>query len=293
MHSPLQINDFRWKETGLWLLKVVVLAGCVYYISQALGHRSYEGVAWQELKRGRLWLLSGLVLLLVPLNWYLEVVKWRICVAPLTQITSRQALWSVLRGLSLNWVIPFTLGDFIGRSLNLPKNKGAIRANLVNRFASLWTTLFMFALASMFYWPDHSVWTKAGVLLTLIMLVFAIIWDKHYSMINKLKLLAVSSFRYLVFSLQFGLLLFHFCPDLSNTLLMAGIPVVFLIRTLAPSLLGALGVREAAVIWTFAAYTALPGSLLVASLFLWLFNLVLPSLVGLLPILAYRFKLTA
>lgn len=275
------------------MLKVVVLAGCVYYISQALGHRSYEGIDWQAMKSGRLWLLSTLVLLLVPLNWYLEVMKWRICVAPLTPITSRQALWSVLRGLSLNWVIPFTLGDFIGRSINLPKNKGAIRANLVNRFASLWTTLFMFALASMFYWPDQGVLTKAGFSLTIVIVVFALRWDKHYAISDKVKLLVISSFRYLVFSLQFGLLLFHFCPDLSLTLLMAGIPVVFLIRTLAPSLLGALGVREAAVIWTFATHSALPGNLLIASLFLWLFNLVLPSMVGLLPILAYRFKLSA
>ena len=293
MHSPPQINDFRWKETGLWLLKVVVLAGCVYYIVRALGHRSFEGFNWQELNTSQLWLLCTLVLLLVPLNWYLEVIKWRLCVQPLTQISSTQALWSVLRGLSLNWVIPFSLGDFIGRSLNLPKTKGTIRANLVNRFASFWTTLFMFGVGSMFYWPGQSGVIGAGLALIIIVLIGALHWDKAYTLTIKLRILSMSLIRYVVFSLQFGALLFHFCPDIPLEVLLAGIPVVFLIRTLAPSLLGALGVREAAVIWTFSAFTVHPASLLVASLFLWLFNLVLPSLVGLLPVLAYRFKFSA
>lgn len=293
MRSPLQINDFRWKEPGLWLLKVIVLVGCIFYISQALGNQSFEGFDWQALNTGRLWLLCVMVLMLVPLNWYLEVVKWRLCVQPLTKITSKQALWSVLRGLSLNWVIPFTLGDFIGRSLNLPKTKGTIRANLVNRFASLWTTLFMFGIASVFYWPSQTLFVGIGLFVVLMILIGAILWDDIYSLPVKMKILLTSSIRYLVFSLQFGLLLFHFCPEIPVLKLIAGIPVVFLIRTLAPSLLGALGVREAAVIWTFTAFTAQPANLLVASLFLWLFNLVLPSLVGLLPVLAYRFKLSA
>ncbi len=271
----------------------MVLVCCVFYISQALGSRSFDGFDWQTLNTGRLWLLCALVLMLVPLNWYLEVVKWRLCVLPLTKITSKQALWSVLRGLSLNWVIPFTLGDFIGRSLNLPKTKGTIRANLVNRFASLWATLFMFSIGSVFYWPDHTLLTGLGVLMALVILVTAIVWDDTYSLVVKLKILLTSSLRYLVFSLQFGWLLFHFCPEIPIGSLMAGIPVVFLIRTLAPSLLGALGVREAAVIWTFTAYATEPANLLVASLFLWLFNLVLPSMVGLVPVLAYRFKLSA
>lgn len=271
----------------------MVLAGSIFYITQALGERSFEGIDWRVLNSGRLWLLCVMVLILVPLNWYLEVVKWRLCVKPLTEITSKQALWSVLRGLSLNWVIPFTLGDFIGRSLNLPKTKGTIRANLVNRFASLWTTLFMFCIGSVFYWPIQTLLTGGGVLLMIMILVGAIIWDDTYSLPIKLKILLASNLRYLVFSIQFGLLLFHFSPEIPLATLAAGIPVVFLIRTLAPSLLGALGVREAAVIWTFTAFTSQPANLLVASLFLWLFNLVLPSMVGLLPVLAYRFKLSA
>ncbi len=290
MRSPLQINDFRWKETGLWLLKVGVLVGCIFYISQALTGRTLQGLSWSEINDFRLWLLCAMVVLLVPLNWYMEIIKWRICVEPLQQMSTTQALWSILRGLSLSWVIPFSLGDFIGRSLNLPKNKGTIRANLVSRFASLWTTLFMFVLGSMFYWSDLKVLAGVGLFLLLIGVITALILDRTYSTRNKLKILITSVFRYLIFSLQFGLLLFHFCPEVPTDVFLSGIPVVFLIRTVAPSILGALGVREAAVIWTFAPFVSNPTGLLIASLFLWLFNLVLPSLVGLWPVLAYRFK---
>lgn len=293
MHSPLQINDFRWKETGLWLLKVAVMVGCVFYILEALGNRAFETLSWKELVSGRLWMVSVVVLILVPINWYLEVVKWKLCVKPLIRISSKQALWSVLRGLSLNWVVPFTLGDFIGRSLDLPNTKGAIRANLVNRFASLWVTMLMFGIGAVFFCPAHQLLSFSGLVLIILILVGAMTWDDHYPVSVKLKILLISVTRYLVFGLQFGLLLFHFCPEIPMTVLLSGMPVVFLIRTLAPSLLGALGVREAAVLWTFSAFTDFPANLLMASLILWMFNLVLPSLVGLLPVLSFRFKLSA
>lgn len=293
MHSPLQINHFRWKDKGLWLLKAVVLVGCVFYISKALSGRSFIGFNWQALNSIQLWLYCTLVLLLVPFNWLLEVIKWKLCVVPLSQLSTRQSLRAVLTGLSLNWIIPFTLGDFIGRSLNLPKTKGVLRANLVNRFTSLWTTLLMFGIASYYYWPDEILFTGFGLLLLVGALLFAMSWDKTYHFTAKLKIVGTSVLRYLIFSLQFALLLFYFCPEIPVVTLMAGIPVVFLIRTLAPSMLGALGVREAAVIWTFAAYATNPASLLLASLFLWAFNIVLPSIVGLFPVITYRYKWAA
>ena len=293
MHSPLQINDFRWKEVGLWLIKVLVLGLSVYYIYKALSGIEPWRLTISVSVFQSSWKVALLVLLLVPANWWLEIRKWKCCVKPLGQTTTQWATWSVLRGLSLNWVIPFTLGEFIGRSLGLPKTKSTIRVNLVNRFVSMWVTLAAGIVAGVFFWPEYRYVTLAAFLVVLAILIWAIHWDQVYVLRDKLTIVLLAVLRYLVFSFQLGVLLHHFCPDIPYVLLLTGIPVVFFVRTIAPSLLGALGVREAAILWVFLPFAEEAGNLLAASLFLWAINIVLPSLVGLIPVLGYRIKLTA
>lgn len=277
---------------GLWLAKVVVLVLSIYYIQKALGHVGPDDLLISMETIRYSWIVALFVLLMVPINWWLEIQKWKYCVRPLIDSSTKWATSSVLRGLSLNWVMPFTLGDFIGRSLGLPRTKATVRVNLVNRFVSMWVTAFMGVLASVFFWPDYVSFSFPGVILMIFTLLFLFRIEKTYSSKEKLSILAFTLLRYLVFSTQLGILLHHFCPDLSITVLIQGIPLVFLIRTVAPSLLGALGVREAAIIWIFLPFTDEAGSLLMASLTLWLFNIVVPSLVGLIPVLRYRIKLS-
>ena len=293
MHSPPQINHFQWKEAGLWIVKVAVLAGSLFYIFLALQNSSFTGFSYKELVSEKFLLLVGLVLVLVPINWYLEILKWKISVKPITTLSDLQATWSVLKGLSLNWIIPFTLGDFIGRSIGLPKTKMTVRVLFVNRLVSLWTTIFFGAIGLAFWWPDYQIYSwvlLSGLLFTMGVASFK---DSLYTTSDKVSILALTIIRYLVFSIQFILLLNYFAPEIPLRLITFGISIVFLIRTIAPSVLGALGVREAAVLFVFLPYAHETTDLLMASLFLWLFNIVLPSILGLVPIVKYKLNWSA
>ena len=63
----------------------------------------------------------------------------------------------------------------------------------------------------------------------------------------------------------------------------SGVEVVFLVKTITPAfnLLSDLGVREAAALWVFGPFGTSPPVLITATLTLWLVNILVPVLVGL------------
>ena len=75
---------------------------------------------FQEISPGRLILLM-IVVLLMPLNWFLEAVKWQRLTEKSVVISLKTSLKSVLAGLSTGYITPNRIGDFAGRVLFLPK----------------------------------------------------------------------------------------------------------------------------------------------------------------------------
>ncbi len=291
MHSLSQINHIRWKGVGLLVLKAAIVIGCAVYLFKKM-----ENVDWFQLLaligETRILVVLGFVLLLTPLNWYLEAEKWRICLKPVVNLASSAALNSVLRGLSLNWVLPFTIGDFIGRILGLPKTRQTVLAMILNRYVSLSMTgaagisgaAYYYGLELLAVWP-----------LPISFCVFLLLQKKFFSPYTHRHLILlwlITALRYGVFTFQFVLLLQSLLPDIGFGVCLVGVPIVFLLRSLVPSVLGAIGVREVAVIFVFGQFTAHPELLTMASILIWLTNIVLPSVFGLVPVVAYKTRVS-
>ena len=102
------------------------------------------------------------------------------------------------------------------------------------------------------------------------------------SMANLLivKVLGLSVCRYLIFSFQFFCMLAHFNPSLAYMTIILGIGWIFLIRSVLPSLLGGVGIREASALSFFYPYEAEAAMILMPCMLIWLINTVLPSLLG-------------
>ena len=63
---------------------------------------------------------------LMPLNWLVEAVKWRVLTAHLQRLSLWQATKSVLAGLAVSMLTPNRVGDFAGRiALLKPENRTA------------------------------------------------------------------------------------------------------------------------------------------------------------------------
>ncbi|MEW6469297.1 MAG: lysylphosphatidylglycerol synthase domain-containing protein [Bacteroidota bacterium] len=311
-----------YKSISLFL-KLLITALSLWYIYSKVFRQNDPASLFSNMNPSRSYLL-GLVLVLMPLNWSLEALKWRMLVARLEPLSFFRALQGVWCGLSVSIFTPNRVGEFSGRIFLLEK-ADRIRAALLTfagNAAQVFVTLGMAAL-SFVLWrlfglelPAHdesayyySQGVLNGVSLTgLLSFIFALslaalvllfrgrITNRHALVIRSIsapewrKLIWLSLARYMVFLLQFYLLLRLFDVDVRFGAALILIPLVFFLITVIPTFaLTEIGVRGSAALFLFSLVSDNESGILAASLLLWMINLALPALAGLFLIFRLKF----
>ena len=315
MFSPV-LSLKSTKKIGFWL-KIAVFAGLLAYIGYVVRHQPVDLAVLQRqlqlVNHPERW--AVVLLLLTPVNWGLESLKWWILLQRVERTTFWAACRGVLAGLSLGFALPAQLGDTAGRVLSLQTKARAeaIGASLVSGGMQFYVALVFGAVA----WAHHLTVaparnTLAGRWLLTVLLImsalgipfglvrrrllgwtaarpglrrFANYWAVagQYSDREIGMALGAATVRYLVFSGQFYVAMRLVGIALPPGISASGIGVVFLVKTVTPAfnLLSDLGVREAAALWVFAPFSQSVPVLITATLTLWLVNILLPVLVGL------------
>lgn len=311
------------KKIIIWA-KIAVLGGLVAYIGYVVRQQPFD---WTLASRSLRtvehpigWALA--LALLVPFNWGFEAKKWQMLLRRIEPVSFREAYQGVLAGLVLGFALPAQIGDTAGRVLSLRNNRtAAIGASLVSGGLQFYVALVFGAIA--WAWqlnivPERNTGPGRWLLLAVLAglgVIFGFIRQQviqpmshrfHKHRLAPLWLVAgqyhnrelglafcAAVLRYLVFSAQFYLSMrlggLTFPPDVAAS----GIALVFLAKTITPAfnLLSDLGVREAASLWVFAPFGVPAPVLLMATLTLWLVNVLSPVLIGMLWV--WKLKLTA
>lgn len=298
-------------------LKIAILAALLAYIVHVLKQQPFDWslirTSWQSVEEPGWW-AAGL-LLLIPVNWGLEALKWQILLRRVEPASFWATYRGVLAGVTLGFALPMQLGDTAGRVLSLQtvQRGEAVGAALVSGGMQFYVALIFGAFA----WAHHiqlvpNRANAAGQALLVVLLglvglgvVFGLVrsrllgwlarraalrrWARYWAVAGQYTdqeislALGVAALRYLVFSVQFFLALRLVGLTLPAPIATSGIGVVYLVKTITPAfnLLSDLGVREAASLWTFAPFEAAAPVLVTATLTLWVANLLVPVLVGL------------
>jgi len=275
-------------------------------------------------------------ILLIPVNQYLEIAKWKYLIDKLEKVSIWTATKAVLTGISVSMFMPNRMGDYLGRVFVL-KHANRLQATLITllgSMAQLLITLVYGFLAVLFFYPwyydmgeELNVWVYSGlvlfILVTTIVLVFAYlnfagfsdilkrISGRFYNRIKKysevfswytfknlLLVLLLSALRYVVFSFQFYLLLKVFDIPVNYYAAIILIGLVYLLMTLIPTIaLSELGVRGSVSLFVFSLYLQplemwsdnIEFGVVTAASVLWLMNLALPALFGLIFVYSLRF----
>lgn len=321
--SDIQVVNTKASfKTLLFWVRFLLLCCILGYIGFVL-RRQQQGLfdlytqwisAWQMDNL----LYCSILLLLTPLNWALEALKWQGLARKLVPIDFVDAFRGVLAGLSLGFATPNTLGDYAGRIgmlSHLPDGRNRMEglgAVLLGRVAQLYVTLltgcvglFFFSeiYVSAYFWVHYA---AIGVFTLLVVagVVFIVgihrvkmeapsiawrrkVWEylrvlTQYTPIDIVQVLLLSFLRYAVFSFQFILLLWIFHVNLPITSLLTAISLMFMAKSSIPAFhfLSDLGVREFSALYFFGFYHADPASVVAATLSLWLLNILLPALYG-------------
>lgn len=262
------------------------------------------------------WIYLILAIALMPMNWILESKKWESLVNKFQPLTKGQALNSIFSGVCVAIITPARVGEYAGRLIHIEKGNrpralaatfmGSISQNVVNvAFGSIALILLQYRYQ---LFPWDAVWMTvllvfaASVGLILLLLKYnvlirfvasllpekwvtnikAIIKDAQQLYLHEVTfLLSVSSLRYVVYVMQYVLLILFFgvTGDVLGSILAIG--VVYLFQTMIP-LPPALSIfargEIAIVIWSIFSSNVL--GILAATLCLWVINLLIPALIG-------------
>lgn len=244
-----------------------------------------------------------LCFLLVPLNWYFEWLKWELLLHSIKEEKNPNRFTAFVSGIVSSFLTPAFSGNFLGRIIYFDSNKRwkLTVYSMVSNFSQFTVSMFFGAIAGIIllseketYFSELSIGFFIGATITSLLIYFfgeilasPIKVQRVQSMVllvkkgpSRLKIIAVSFVRYLVFLIQFSLALSSFgvAFEYVNFLWIA---LVYMAVTLTPSLFfGKIVMREsiAVSILTLAGIATFP--ILLASLTTWFFNLLIPTFVS-------------
>jgi uncharacterized membrane protein YbhN (UPF0104 family) len=300
-------KNLKLRKSLLWSVKILVFLFAVYIFIQQFSKISAQDC--YDISISNLSYIF-LAIILVFFNWGLELLKWYFTVKPIDKkVGISKLIQSLLAGISTGFITPNRLGNFVGRMLYYEgKSKyylilGTLYGNFAQFLASLFFGLvgFYFVGSRVFSLDEqinfsYLVFSIGGISL-LVYALYPILPSENIGWLKKrfnilatfrsiakriaLPLILISHLRYLVFVLQYSLLLIAFGAEYSHDLIYA-LYLHYLIVTLTPTLfLGKIVVREAVGLFVLSAFISNSSIIILSSLLLWIINLGIPALAGL------------
>ncbi|WP_228054838.1 lysylphosphatidylglycerol synthase domain-containing protein [Kordia antarctica] len=293
------------------VIKLAIIIGAAYFIYDKLAHNSQLNfdVFSAQLKASGVFKISTISILLLAtfLNWFVEIIKWKTLVQHIKYISLWESTAHSLGGLTASLFTPNRIGEYGAKALYFPKSerKKVLGLNFLGNIAQLVATAFFGMIGFSFFvyqfgveLPWHKI-LRMFVIITLIGGIFILgikqkrfqikgfSWNSLKSFTKKisnkihLKNISFSFIRYIIFAHQFYFLLLLFGLNTSYLTAMSAITAMYLITSLIPMLfIFDVIVKGSVAVWLFG-YLDFPElSILSIVSLMWIFNFVLPSIVG-------------
>ncbi len=260
------------------------------------------------------WLI--VVVLLMPVNWIFETMKWRILIQQFETLSFRKSLAAVFAGVTFSIFTPNRVGEYGGRILFVkPENNWkTVVATLVGSYSQLLAILSFGILGFGIFMSSYLALDRIvmqGVIFLSVALVLMMLFcfyninliiplAKKIPYAHKLKkivknvnvlrdydnkilnrALLFSALRYLVYSLQYYLILRYFGIPIGLMEGLTGIATIYLFQTSIPlpPLMGLVARGELAI-YVWKNFSDNEINILAATFVLWMINIIIPALIG-------------
>lgn len=269
-------------------------------------HRLMDQVQW--------WYLIA-VLVLAPLNWFVESVRWKILMDLSSTISIKNAWKSVMAGFSLAIITPSRIGDYAGRAILSPgRTLDSVVAtfwlslwqNLVNMIVGMvGVTYLYFHLHNRYLLPVFGLGLLSSVAI-LILLYHRRVRQRGYQYLQSIAkgiinfelkiifpsqvlskktsyiILIFSTIRYFIYFSQYVLTALGFGIVAPAILLLSIISTLIMIQSLIPlpDFIGLLSRAQVGVMMWGLIAVGLDLAVAITTT-IWIINILLPSIVGL------------
>ena len=309
------------------IVKIVIVLLGIWIIYKKIIHNQNITQLWSDIKSSftstkHIYLLI-LTIILIPINIYLEGVKWKFQLKPIENISYYKSFLSIFTGITAGMFFPNRMGNFLGRIFML-ENGDRIKAamvTIVGGMAQMIVTVSLGLIAIIFFVNKYLVLLiiSIALIISLLMLIyfninilkyFHFLIPKRfkektkeyfdvfslYSKKELLKILIISFLRYFIYTFQFVLLIWAFNIPLTYLNAMIPISFTYLLMMVIPFItITEIAIRGSVSILVFEKWFIINGisnslELMVfsASSLLWILNIAIPSIIGL--FLIHRLK---
>ena len=255
-----------------------------------------------------------LLLILMFIQWFVEAQKWRFLLCKVQYLKFGQSIKAIFSGLSVSFLTPNRTGEFLGRIIFIPKGN-RIKASIITfigNYSQLLTTITI-GLISLFYLPNYFNIDKYldrnyyYILIFFTLIIsnilyfftnkiydFASIFSKKNKYLSQIEVFKIYSkkellisylysiFRYIIFMIQYYIAFLTFDIRVSLIDFVILKPISILLVTAIPTVsITDAGVRVSSALAIFA-LVDISTNIISATILVWLVNLVIPSLIGLL-----------
>ena len=274
------------------------------------------------------WISCVIVFLLMFVNWGIETKKWQLLIKGIEKVSFGKAFKAVFSGQAFALNTINNLGEFVGRVLFLNEGNRlrAIALTMVGSMSQVITTFVMGAislfLARVFFaqeglgngglnafWYSGLMFVLVTCTTLLLMIYYSLSWvtkaiekigvvKKYAFLIQKVEdfhakelttILIYSFVRYIVFVIQYLILLKIFQVQANEFLLILMICIIFLILAIVPTIaLTELGLRGQVSILMLGLVSTNTAGIVFTATAIWFINRALPALAGSLFILGVR-----
>ena len=264
-------------------------------------------------------------MILTIVNWLLESIRWKKLLTPIEKISTKQAFFSVIAGLSSGIWTPGRVGEFLGRMLLLPSEKRILfpLAWAIGSFIQ-WLVTFSIGFFSILFIANCQVNHKSIIniiaetyqetyylfIIILMSLIFSVIllislgafkslkfksksFDfiqivKSYHVTSIFQIISLSFARYMIFSIQFLLAISLWHNSFSPFCLLLINSFMFWIATLIPSFSFTEPTAKTFILTTlFPDFFSIGSELILSSYIVWVSNIAIPSIIGSIVLLVF------
>jgi len=262
-----------------------------------------KGLKWNSFTQIQVktWWPLMLVVALLFVNQGVEYVKWKLFTKHL--IADNSKTWkSFLAGLASGFLSPNGWGNVLGRMLFFRKRHSIqiVLVTALGNLSQLLPTAIFGSIALLFRNDLHPVWFIGSSGISVVLLLFYFLGQKlfgrktyrnkairHFKLMLlrfgylRTTLLLLSTFRFLVFTLQFVLLFYAFGYS-DFWLLTYSVWIIYILTSFVPSLWsGKILIRETAALFVFQnTFVSSKPDIIVICLLIWIINIVIPALIG-------------
>ena len=306
MNTPVYRRLLLGLKVGISFFMLFVIYRKVSGVEQFVG--SLDAFAGR-FSGGNLALIIA-VILLMPVNWSLEALKWKLLLKHSAHFTLSESMRSVLGGLSIGFATPARVGEFAGRVMFLHRGErvdgiylsaiGGLAQSIVTFFTALFMLRFYTGNSNIFFSAYSYI---AFALLALVMIAIYISFEEVMLWLKKSRLhisdyvidvnktphrndkwlvFLTSIVRYGVYVLQYYLLL-RFIGMTGNVFeLIAAISLILFLQSVSPLIpLTDITVRGGIALLVLNNYgTYMTMGIFMVPVMLWAINLLIPAIIG-------------